>query len=294
MLAAALAIESRGGDATGYGWADELGHPWYWKAPGRASRVAHDAPLPKGLRTAIGHTRYATMGDPKVNENNHPVIAPGLVLVHNGRVDNHAELFRELGVKPEAGVDSEALAALLAYGPGALNASHPTDLLRKVRGVAAIAWLDADDPHVLHLARLSGRPMTLAWTKRGDLVMSSTRETMRTLERLGKVSLHDLVDVPEGRYMRVEHGHVTERAPFPVVRPKAKAPADVPHPAATKRIKNRPSPTRGEGEMPSWLTGSNTGDIWRTREHRRDQRRVVRPAGHDGLVESLADWRDRK
>lgn len=283
MLAAALAIESRGPDAVGFGWGEVgTGHPWYWKHEGKASDVARYAPLPVGMRAVIGHTRWATHGDPRVNDNNHPVVAPGLVLVHNGVLSNHEALFKDLGVEPTAEVDSEALAVLLAYGSGVFGASEPAELLERVRGNAAIAWLDADTPDVLHLARLQGRPMTLGWTKRGDLVMSSTPETLKLTSLLAKVDICRTEYVPEGQYLRVEGGRIVDRVKVTLPR-KAWAPEWLAGPGGTTTaIKAKP------------VKASKALTPKGARAQRRAARLAAaaeREVGHDGLTERLNGWR---
>jgi glucosamine 6-phosphate synthetase-like amidotransferase/phosphosugar isomerase protein len=224
----AVAIEPRGDHATGFGWGAADGWPMFWKSAGAASKVAHHADLPTGLRTLIAHTRYATKGSPKDNRNNHPVVAPGLVLVHNGRVDNDDDLIASVGHERKGQVDSEALAALLSLGPGALGADHPSDLLGLVDGVAAIAWLDGDDPDVLHLARLAERPLVIDYTKRRDLLFASTAMALQTAARLAGLTLTDVEHIPEGTYLRVEAGRIMDRRRFAFRRPARAVPADVP------------------------------------------------------------------
>jgi glucosamine 6-phosphate synthetase-like amidotransferase/phosphosugar isomerase protein len=263
--AAALAIESRGRHATGFGWADPAdGWPTYWRAPGAARVVAGDAPLPDGIQALIGHTRYATKGDPKINVNNHPVVGPGIVLVHNGRVDNDDELIELSGLERTGDVDSQALPLLL--GSDLANGVHPVELLELVEGVAAIAWLDADSPHTLHLARLATRPLWIGRTRRGDLIASSTDRTLALTAKLAGVSIVGAEPVPEGTYLRVEAGRIVERRSFAVAE-AAPAPDDVP----ATRVQ---------------LIGSI--------EQERAQRQLWRErVVHDGLVERLPEWRAR-
>lgn len=213
---AALAIEPRGRDATGFAWVDDKGQ-WYWKTPNTAHEAVRDAPLALHTQTAIGHTRMATKGDRKYSENNHPVVDDGIMLVHNGIVSNDWELYKMLGqdfVK-KAEVDTAALAAILA-NLELLNAEHPVDVLDKPKGSAAIAWINtaADQRGVLHLARLQERPMTIGWTRKGDLVMSSTPETLSNLSSWANVKIRDFYEVPEGTYLRVENGAIVERKTF--------------------------------------------------------------------------------
>lgn len=228
LRAALTAIEVRGEHATGAAWGHpQDGHPYYWKTAGRARAVVDSAPFPTGMRVAIGHTRYATKGSPEKELNNHPVLAPGVVLVHNGRVDNDDAIFGMTGLPRQGEVDSEALAAVLA-SPELARGGHPAQLLELVKGVAAVAWLNVDEPDVLHLARLAVRPMTLGWTRKGDLVMSSTLQTLRHTEQLTGVRMVRTEHVPEGTYLRVVNGAVVERVRFRVPTAQRAIPADVP------------------------------------------------------------------
>jgi glucosamine 6-phosphate synthetase-like amidotransferase/phosphosugar isomerase protein len=225
---AVRAIESRGKHATGFGWAEgDDPNVWYDKRQGPATKVAHHLQLPKkGIHTLVGHTRHFTLGSPSVYENNHPVVSGSIVAVHNGRVSNHKELVALSGVERDAEVDSFAIAALLASPE--LDGVHPTDLLELVEGCAAIAWMDANDTGVLHLARLSERPMFVGWTKRGDLIMSSTKSTLELTGRLNKVHIRKITEIKEGTYLRVEAGEITDRRKFKVNRPAVTTPEDVP------------------------------------------------------------------
>jgi glutamine phosphoribosylpyrophosphate amidotransferase len=216
MRLAALAIEQRGKHATGFGWTrregvDDQPMTWYWKRPGPAHERAREAPLEANIATAIGHTRYATQGDVKDNRNNHPVVDGGIVLVHNGIIHNHEKLydrFDEFHV-PTADVDSQVVATLLA-NLDEMGLDHPVELLKLIEGSAALAWLDTADTASLHLARLTQRPLTIGWTRRNDLVMSSTPETMANLASWSNTRIRDIEEVAEGTYLRVVEGEIVE------------------------------------------------------------------------------------
>ena len=154
------------------------------------------------------HTRYATKGDPADNGNNHPFVLPGISLVHNGVLRNDDELFAELGVARTAPghTDSEAIAALLAYG----DHDHPTDALERIDGDAAVAWIETDRPRTLHLARVTGRPLAIGFTPGGSAVFASTVEMLRAGAFRAGLRLTRTWDVGPRTYVRLWRGRTQE------------------------------------------------------------------------------------
>lgn len=220
MKLALLAIERRGTDATGVAWSQQhetpTGRFFYWKQPRKASLAIADVDLPMDVITSIGHTRAATQGDKSQAENNHPVVDDGIMLVHNGIVYNDFSLYREhfgTDYVPKAEVDSQVIASLLAHRR-TLGFNHPTEILSQIRGSAAVAWIETDDVDTLHLSRVIERPLTIAWTRKGDLVMSSAPETLRALADTARLKLRRTEEVPEGTYLRIVRGEIVERTEF--------------------------------------------------------------------------------
>jgi glucosamine 6-phosphate synthetase-like amidotransferase/phosphosugar isomerase protein len=215
IRSAARAIESRGEHATGAAWQCRDGWPYVWKSKGRAMSVVNEIPLPGGIESTIVHTRHATKGSVDENINNHPIMAPGIALVHNGRCTNDDELFEMLSdvYGRTAEVDSEAIAAVLAH-PDHFGVGHVTEVLELVEGVAALAWMDTSTPGDLHLARLTGRPMTIGYTKRNDFVMSSTPDTLKMTAVLSGVNIQGVKQVSKGTYLRVRNGKIIEQRKF--------------------------------------------------------------------------------
>lgn len=219
MQLAAESIEHRGQHATGFGWQRADGATMYWKHPGKATQVARKAGMKGNITSAIGHTRFATQGKPEITgpaSNNHPLVEPGIVLVHNGVVSNDADIFDKMPKewKRVNEVDSQAIACLLAYpevfgyddGVSALEGELVADY--------ALAWLRVDDPGALHLAVGAGRPMHIGQTRRGDLVMASEDRCLDDIERWSGLAIGHRSKVPDGTYMRVFDGDITELRSF--------------------------------------------------------------------------------
>jgi glutamine---fructose-6-phosphate transaminase (isomerizing) len=113
---------------------------------------------PLAGRTGIGHTRWATHGRPS-EANAHPHVAGRVAVVHNGIIENHVALRRQLeaaGVRLSSDTDTEIVAhlidqALTAGAPRLVDAVRAA--LLQVRGAYAIAVLSSDAPEEIVVAK---------------------------------------------------------------------------------------------------------------------------------------------
>ena len=92
----------------------------------------------------IGHTRWATHGEPTEN-NAHPHATKRVAVVHNGIIENYAELKAELQghqVRFETDTDTEVIAHLVAEEMKGRNSAVEAvaAALPKLRGAFALAW----------------------------------------------------------------------------------------------------------------------------------------------------------
>jgi glutamine---fructose-6-phosphate transaminase (isomerizing) len=123
------------------------------RAVGKLSNL--DAALKKNPlagTTGIGHTRWATHGRPS-EANAHPHVAGRVAVVHNGIIENHVELRRDLesrGVKFASDTDTEIVAHLvdeaMRANPGSTLREAVRTALLRVRGAYAIAVVDSQTP----------------------------------------------------------------------------------------------------------------------------------------------------
>ncbi|MGE0327089.1 MAG: glutamine--fructose-6-phosphate transaminase (isomerizing) [Polyangiaceae bacterium] len=115
--------------------------------------------------TGLGHTRWATHGRPS-EPNAHPHQAGDVAVVHNGIIENHVELKRELeaeGVKFSSDTDTEIAAHLVnkAFAGGKQPLFDAVrEALGRVRGAYALAVVSKQSPDVLVVAK-SASPLVI-------------------------------------------------------------------------------------------------------------------------------------
>ncbi|GLZ14059.1 glutamine--fructose-6-phosphate aminotransferase [isomerizing] [Actinomadura sp. NBRC 104425] len=155
-------LEYRGYDSAGLAVIARSGELKVRKAKGRIAELAAALPARFKGRTGIGHTRWATHGEPS-DVNAHPHVSGPIAVVHNGIIENADELRAKLeadGVVLTSQTDSEVLAHLIARS----GADEPEDAVREalsqVVGTYGIAVLDTRHPDVLVVAR-NGSPVVL-------------------------------------------------------------------------------------------------------------------------------------
>lgn len=109
----------------------------------------------------IGHTRWATHGEPS-DVNSHPHSNGRVTIVHNGIIENYAELkefLTEQGYTFLSQTDSEVVACLLDYYYAERNPLHAiTETLKELRGSYALGIIFKDFPERVYAARF-GSPL---------------------------------------------------------------------------------------------------------------------------------------
>jgi glucosamine--fructose-6-phosphate aminotransferase (isomerizing) len=159
-------LEYRGYDSAGIALIDRSGNLQFHKREGRVAALEEAqqaAPIQGG--TGIAHTRWATHGEPSV-ANAHPHIAADrIAVVHNGIIENHAELRETLtqaGCEFFSETDTEVAAHLIARAveeEGDLL-SAVTKSVRQLEGAYALAIIDRQAPDTVIVAR-QGSPLVL-------------------------------------------------------------------------------------------------------------------------------------
>ncbi len=164
----------------------------------------------------IGHTRWATHGAPTTT-NAHPHKAGRVCLVHNGIIENFAELKAELEAEGrvfESQTDTEVIAHLLdhklAAGLAPLDAFKAT--LDRLTGAYALAVLIEGEEGLILGAR-RGSPLVVGWGE-GEMYLGSDALAVGPFtQKISYLEEGDYVAVTRsGAHMFDAHGRPADRA----------------------------------------------------------------------------------
>ena len=201
-------IAERGADAVGYAHRGD-GPLEVHKQQTGASELLDAILVPPAARQVLVHVRDYTKGHPTIAANNHPVRHGAVTGVHNGIIANDEELFVHDGIErdaPEMTVDSEIIFALVDV----LGTSP--EVLERLVGTMAAAWIDERQPDTLHVARGIGRPLWLA-RGRHEVLFASTRHALEVAERALRTTFRK-TEVDEGRLLALVDGTLVDERRF--------------------------------------------------------------------------------
>jgi len=147
---------------------------------------------PTKATIGVGHTRWATHGEPnETNAHPHTDTAGRIAVVHNGIIENAEQLRDQLqasGVTLASDTDTEALAHMIAaeLGPDNSNMNAPAATLedavirtlRRVEGAYGLVVLDVKNPGQLVVAR-NGSPIVLGLGENEMFVASDVAALVR-------------------------------------------------------------------------------------------------------------------
>jgi len=165
----------------------------------------------------IGHTRWATHGRPS-EENAHPHTAGDVTVVHNGILENHLELRRELqalGRTFASETDTEVFSHMIdqALVDGAPSLADAVRIaLARVEGTYALVVLSTRFPKVIVAAR-NASPLVVGLSQGASFIAS---DVPALLDYTRTVLYLDDGDVAE---VRDDVVTITDRSGTPVVRP---------------------------------------------------------------------------
>lgn len=154
-------LEYRGYDSAGIALINDSGDLNVYKTKGKVSSLESFC-NEKDVNGTIGiaHTRWATHGEPSsVNAHPHFSQSKNLAIIHNGIIENYADLKQKLqskGILFRSDTDTEVLVQFIEYVQTKKNLDLLTALqlvLHEVIGAYAIALLDKRHPDTILAAR---------------------------------------------------------------------------------------------------------------------------------------------
>lgn len=172
-------LEYRGYDSAGVAVVSADGNLQVKKSKGRLAvlREVLDSQKPLSGNIGIGHTRWATHGEPS-DVNAHPHIGQNgkIAVVHNGIIENYLEIKQSLirkGVAFVSDTDTEVIVQLLEYyyrkKSNLMDAVYA--VLNRIKGAYAMGILCSDFPEQMIAARKDA-PLLIGYGKGENYIAS--------------------------------------------------------------------------------------------------------------------------
>ena len=172
-------LEYRGYDSAGVAVVSPDGRLQVKKSKGRLSvlRTLLEAEEPMSGGIGIGHTRWATHGEPNdVNAHPHVGQEGKIAVVHNGIIENYLEIKNSLirkGIRFSSDTDTEVIVQLLEYYykkySNLMDAVYA--VLNRIKGAYAMGILCSDYPEQMLAARKDA-PLLIGYGEEGNYIAS--------------------------------------------------------------------------------------------------------------------------
>ena len=165
----------------------------------------------------IAHTRWATHGKPS-DENAHPHRSGPFVVVHNGIIENYADIKQQLereNFSFSSETDTEVIVKLVEreWRNGKTYQASIVDTLRQLRGSYAVVFLNEENPQELIAARKES-PLILGLGEKACYLASDVPAILPYTNLMVYLEDGDVVRLSHDGYV-VEnfHGKLVERVP---------------------------------------------------------------------------------
>jgi glucosamine--fructose-6-phosphate aminotransferase (isomerizing) len=219
-------IEYRGYDSAGIAVVSPTGELRIMRRAGKLRELEQAIPRRFAGKIGIGHTRWATHGEPnEANAHPHRDASGRIAVVHNGIVENSAVLRAELeaaGVELASDTDTECIAQLVARALTVANGT-PVALedavratLARIEGTYGIAVIDAEAPDRIVVAR-SGSPVLIGIGEHEHFVASDVAALVRHTRQVVQIEDGELavIEADGFRTMTLD-ATPTQNRPFDV------------------------------------------------------------------------------
>lgn len=218
LLMGLQSLEYRGYDSAGIATINQAGDLQRMRRVGKVQSLVDavaEAGLPGG--TGIAHTRWATHGEPN-EENAHPHVSEDrIAVVHNGIIENHAELRKELqalGYTFTSDTDTEVIAHLVDHELKTEKSLFQAvqTIVRKLDGAYGTVIMDKQSPEKLIVAR-SGSPLVIGYGVGEHFIASDQLALLPVTRKFAFLEEGDVAEVTRtGVSIVDESGAAVERA----------------------------------------------------------------------------------
>lgn len=193
LLSGLKRLEYRGYDSAGIVTIDEKQKPTLLRTKGKVTELEpRMASKPTSDTVGIGHTRWATHGEPS-KRNAHPHTVGDIYLVHNGIIENYQDLKTELKKQHydfKSDTDTEVLAALIdsLYQKSETLLEAVSSALQLVVGTYGIAVMSTQDADEIVVAR-RGSPLIIGVADEEVFIASDASALIGHTDKV--IYLHD-------------------------------------------------------------------------------------------------------
>lgn len=189
------------------------------RAKGRIADLQQAIDAPSNATTGIGHTRWATHGEPSErNAHPHTSTSGRFTIVHNGVIENEMELRRDYlqGMMFQSDTDTEVIVQLLEkhVDKGMDTQSAFRSTLQLLKGSYAVAVLDREDSETIYIAK-NKSPLLIGIGEGFHMVASDAMALLQWTNRFMELIDGDIVMMkPDGMKVHNREGDVVERKTY--------------------------------------------------------------------------------
>lgn len=146
----------------------------------------------------IGHTRWATHGEPSV-VNAHPHVSKDrkIAVVHNGIIENYKEIkeyLQKKGYEFLSETDTEVIAHLLDYYYKGNPLEAITKVLGRVRGSYALGILFQENPGVMYAVRKDS-PLIIGKSAQGNFIASDVPAILKYTKTVCYIDDREIAEI---------------------------------------------------------------------------------------------------
>jgi glucosamine--fructose-6-phosphate aminotransferase (isomerizing) len=197
-------LEYRGYDSAGMAIIDPSGQIQNRKRVGKVEILSDElSESPLHGRVGIAHTRWATHGQPS-EENAHPHVSGNIALVHNGIIENHAELkirLQKLDYVFVSQTDTETIVHLIHhYYQTTQNLMEALKLaISDLHGAYGLAVIHSSEPEKIICAR-KGSPLVIGIGIGENFIASDQLALRQVTDRFVYLEEGDVAEITPEQY----------------------------------------------------------------------------------------------